>query len=70
MRDLFDKIMRASIKLCMLTGITFLVTACYGVVNPPEMRDENYQEEQQQLEQKLQKFHSNYTQNTQNAEEL
>lgn len=44
MRTLLDKILRAGIKLLMLTGITFTVTACYappptGYYNPPEQED-------------------------------
>ena len=44
MRTLLDKILRASIKLLMLTGITFTVTACYAPAhpdyyNPPEQED-------------------------------
>lgn len=49
MRTLLDKIIRAGIKVLMLTGITFTVTACYGTpppdyYNPPE---------QDELEQRL-----------------
>lgn len=41
MRTLLDKILRAGIKVLMLTGITFTVTACYApyfpdYYNPPE----------------------------------
>ncbi len=41
MRTLLDKILRAGIKVLMLTGITFTVSACYGppppdYYNPPE----------------------------------
>lgn len=44
MRTLLDKILRAGIKVLMLTGITFTVTACYappptGYYNPPEKED-------------------------------
>ena len=44
MRTLLDKILRAGIKLLMLTGITFTVTACYAPAhpdyyNPPEQED-------------------------------
>ncbi|MEE1096402.1 MAG: hypothetical protein UH084_07535 [Paludibacteraceae bacterium] len=44
MRTLLDKILRAGIKVLMLTGITFTVTACYappphGYYNPPEQED-------------------------------
>lgn len=53
MRFLLDKIFRACIKLCMLTGVTFLVTACYAPANPPEMYDDTYRRDQQQVEQQL-----------------
>lgn len=41
MRTLLDKILRTGIKVLMLTGITFTVTACYAppptdYYNPPE----------------------------------
>ena len=54
-RFCLDNILRAGIKLAMLTGVAFTVTACYGV--PPEERryydNATYQEESQQLEQQL-----------------
>lgn len=54
-RFCFDKMMRAGIKLAMLTGVAFTVTACYGV--PPYSRewyeDEAYQTDTQQVEQQL-----------------
>ena len=53
MRLLLDKIFRASIKLCMLTGVAFTVTACYGPYYEPSREDEKYWQEQQQLEQQL-----------------
>ena len=54
-RFCFDKMMRAGIKLAMLTGVAFTVTACYGV--PPENRkwyeEEAYRTDTQQVEQQL-----------------
>ena len=54
-RFCLDNILRAGIKLAMLTGVASTVTACYGV--PPEERrhydDAAYQAESQQLEQQL-----------------
>ena len=48
----FDKLMRAGIKLAMLTGVAFTVTACYGV--PPRNWDnEAYEADTQQVEQQL-----------------
>ena len=35
MRKSIDKMFQAAIRLCMLTGVTFLVTACYGVAPEP-----------------------------------
>jgi len=47
--------MRAGIRLAMLTGVAFTVTACYGV--PPQNRDwlddPAYQADTQQVEQQL-----------------
>lgn len=45
-----DKLLRGVIKLCMLTGVTFLVTACYGV--KPEYSQEE-EAEVAQIEQAL-----------------
>ena len=53
MRRLLDKILRASIKVCLLTGVAFTVTACYAPANPPEIDDPHRQADQQQLEQQL-----------------
>lgn len=53
MRILLDKIFRFGVKLCMLTGVTFLVTACYAPANPPEMYEDGYQQDQQRVEQQL-----------------
>lgn len=33
-----DRLLRGAIRFCMLTGVTFLVTACYGV--QPRYTDE------------------------------
>ena len=55
MRVLIDKLFRAGIKLCMLTGVAFTVTACYGV--PPEERwypnEPEYQAAQQKVEKQI-----------------
>ena len=49
-----DKIIRGGIKLLMLTGVAFTVTACYGVMPPPELLDnEEYQADTQKVEQQL-----------------
>ena len=54
MREFLDKLLRASIKLCMLTGVAFTVTACYGVVQePPDMYEDSYRADQQKVEQIL-----------------
>lgn len=53
MRTFIDKFLRAGIKLCLLTGVAFTVTACYGVKNPPELDNPQHQADQQQLEQQL-----------------
>ena len=45
-----DKLLCGVIKLCMLTGVTFLVTACYGV--KPEYSQEE-EAEVAQIEQAL-----------------
>ena len=51
-RFCLDKILRASIRLAMLTGVAFTVTACYGVV-PRDWEDPAYQADTQQVEQQL-----------------
>jgi len=48
MRNIIDKIFRAAIKLCLLTGVAFTVTACYGVRPDPYP----YGEEPDQVQQK------------------
>jgi hypothetical protein len=50
MRLRADNLFRGLIKLCTLTGVTFLVTACYGV--RPEYTHEEKQEVEE-LEKKL-----------------
>ena len=49
MRTLLDKILRAGIKVLMLTGITFTVTACYAPAHP----DYYNPPEQDELEQRV-----------------
>ena len=53
MRKLFDRILRAAIKLCMLTGVTFLVTACYGPAPDAKSFGKQYEKDRQELEQRL-----------------
>ncbi len=54
LRFWFDTIMRTGIKMTMLTGVAFAVTACYGPVNRPEdYNDPEFQTDTQQLEQQL-----------------
>ena len=56
MRALVDKILRAGIKLCMLTGIAFTFAACYAPAPMPEDYNEpEFQQEQQKVEMQLQK---------------
>ena len=54
-RTQLDTLVRAGIKLAMLTGVAFTVTACYGV--PPEVRhwseDPDFQSDTQKIEQQL-----------------
>ncbi len=38
-REWIDKMLRSAIRLAMLTGVTFVVTACYG----PPMRPDRYE---------------------------
>ena len=53
MRIIIDKIFRAGIKLMMLTGVTFTMTACYGVMPTQYAEDEEYQVDSQRVEQVL-----------------
>ena len=57
MRYILEKILRAGVKLCMLTGVTFLVTACYGVRPEPDFYGSDYKRDQERLEQQLQSAH-------------
>ncbi len=50
MRKLTDRFLKGAIRLCMLTGVTFLVTACYGVAPQPR---EDMDEEIAQIENAL-----------------
>ena len=52
-RICFDSIMRAGIKLAMLTGVAFTVTACYGTPPGRYYDDPAYQADTQQVEQQL-----------------
>ncbi|MBR4432060.1 MAG: hypothetical protein IKS76_02530 [Paludibacteraceae bacterium] len=53
MRHLIDQFFRAGIKLAMLTGVTFTMTACYGVVPNQYSDDEAYQADTQRVEEVL-----------------
>lgn len=39
-REFIDRIFQGAIRLVMLTGVAFTVTACYGT--PPEYRYDKY----------------------------
>lgn len=54
MRTLLDKILRGSIKLCLLTGVAFTVTACYGTPPREYYNEPEYQADTQQVEKHLQ----------------
>ena len=56
MRYVLDRILRAGIKLCFLTGVSFMVTACYAPYYE-EPDNENYQKDMQQMEQQIQSSH-------------
>ena len=53
MRTLLDKMLRGSIKLVMLTGVAFTVTACYGTPPREYYNEPEYQADAQQVEQQL-----------------
>lgn len=53
MRVIIDNFFRWGIKLAMLTGVTFTMTACYGVVPNQYADDEEYQVDSQRVEQVL-----------------
>lgn len=57
MRTFIDRIFKAGIKLCLLTGVAFTFAACYGPVYGPDrewLNDPDYLEDQEQAEQQLQ----------------
>ena len=49
-REMVDRLFKGLIRLSMLTGVTFLVTACYGP-NPNYTQEQ--EEEVEQIEQAL-----------------
>ena len=54
MRTLLDKMLRGGIKLVMLTGVAFTVTACYGPPPPERYYDRpDYQTDTQLVEQQV-----------------
>lgn len=53
MRKLLDRILRSAIKLCMLTGVTFLVTACYAPAPDSRTFGEDYAKDKEELDQRL-----------------
>lgn len=52
MRILIDKLLRAGIKLCMLTGVAFTFAACYAPA-PGFWEEPEYEEAQQKVEQQI-----------------
>ena len=46
----FDRIYKAAIKLAMLTGVTFTMTACYGTPPVRYIDDEAFQADTQRVE--------------------
>ena len=53
MRAIVDKILRAGIKLCLLTSVAFTFAACYGPGPYPYGEDPQFQEDQKQLAQQI-----------------
>jgi hypothetical protein len=55
MRILLDKMLRAGIKVCMLTGVAFTFAACYGPGPTPEKWEEpEFRRDQEKTERLLQ----------------
>lgn len=52
-----DRLLQGLVKLCMLTGVTFLVTACYG---PVPNRTEEEEAEMAEIEQVLEDSLNNH----------
>lgn len=52
-----DRLLQGLVKLCMLTGVTFLVTACYG---PVPNRTEEEEAEMAEIEQVLEDTLNNH----------
>lgn len=59
MRTLLDKMFKVGIRLCMLTGISFIVTACYGVMEPQQGYEDDYQTRQENVEKQIQELQNN-----------
>ncbi len=51
-RIIIDKLLRAGIKLCMLTGVAFTFAACYAPA-PGYWEEPEYEEAQQKVEQQI-----------------
>jgi len=54
MRTVLDKLLRGGIRLCMLTGVAFTVTACYGTPPHDPAWEEEFQNNSLQVEQQMQ----------------
>ena len=55
MRNTIDRILRMSIKLCLLTGVAFAFAACYGPAPTRYEEDPAFVEDQEQVDEVLQK---------------
>jgi len=62
MRNVLDKILQGSIKLCLLSGVAFTFAACYGPAPRGKWENEpDYSDAQQKIEQQL---HASSSQNS------
>lgn len=61
MRNVIDRILRMGIKLCLLTGVAFTFAACYGPAPTRYEDDPAFVEDQEQVDEVLQKEAEEYS---------
>ena len=56
LRTKYNHLLESTIRLCMLTAVTFTVTACYAPAMPDDLNDPEWRKDQDTLEHRMEQM--------------